>query len=330
MQRVLRVLGAPKVIIMRKIYTLLVFSVITVSLAFGQQEAQFSQNMFNQLSFNPAYAGVRKAICATGLYRQQWAGFKDPDGNNVAPRTYLVSLDLPVRFLHGGMGVTIYNDEIGFERNIGAKISYAYRINIGRGNLAFGAQVGFLDKSVDFAKFNLLDDGDPVFTSQGKESAFLTDYAGGVYYQIPQKFYTGISASMLSQAGGTIGSTDVMNKTHYYLMSGYYFHLAGGSGLVINPSVLVKTDMNSAQYDFNTLLIFNEKYWGGISYRVQDAVAVILGAQIKEFRIGYSYDITLSEMGSAGSGGSHEVMVGYCFKIELEKIRGTYKNARYL
>jgi len=314
---------------MKKLFTLL-FSLIAVSLVFGQQEAQFSQNMFNQLSFNPAYAGVRKAICATGLYRQQWMGFEDPEGNSVSPRTYLVSLDLPVRILHGGMGVTIYNDEIGFERNIGAKISYAYRINIGRGNLAFGGMVGFQDKSVDFSKFKLLDDGDPVFSSKGKESVFLTDYAGGLYYTIPQKFYAGVSASQLSQASGTLGSTEIENKTHYYLMTGYNFSVPGGAGLVISPSLLVKTDMNSAQYDINTLLIFNEKYWGGLSYRVQDAVAVILGMQVKAFRIGYAYDITLSHLGNAGTGGSHEVMVGYCFKIELEKVRGKYKNARYL
>ena len=315
---------------MRKEITLAFGFFILVSMVFGQQEAQFSQNMFNKMSFNPAYAGARKAICATGLYRQQWAGFEDPDGNSVAPRTYLVSLDLPVRVLHGGIGVNIYNDEIGFEKNIGAKLSYAYRVNVGRGDLAFGAQVGFLDKSVDFSKFKLLDDGDPVFMSKGKESVFLTDYAGGVYYQIHEKFYAGVSASLLSQASGTIGSTDVMNKTHYYLMSGYYFSLSGGSAVVLNPSIFIKTDWYSAQYDISSLLIFSEKYWGGLSYRVDDAVAVILGMKFKDFRIGYSYDITLSEMGSAGSSGSHEVMIGYCFKIELEKVRGTYKNARYL
>ena len=273
---------------MKKNITFLLFFLLSVSLAFGQQEAQFSQNMFNKLAMNPAYAGSKKAICATGLIRQQWAGFKDPEGNSVAPRTFLISLDSPVRFLHGGLGATIYNDEIGFEKNTGAKLSYAYRINIGKGNLAFGAQVGFLDKSVDFSKFKLLDDGDPVFMSKGEESVFLTDYAGGIYYQIPDKFYAGISASLLTQAGGTIGSAETMNRTHYYLMSGYNISVSGSSGLVINPSVLVKTDWYSAQYDINTLMIFNDKYWGGISYRVEDAIAVIFGMQYRDFRIGYS------------------------------------------
>ncbi|MCD4679741.1 MAG: type IX secretion system membrane protein PorP/SprF [Bacteroidales bacterium] len=315
---------------MKKNITFLLFFLLSVSLTFGQQEAQFSQNMFNKLAMNPAYAGSKKAICATGLIRQQWAGFKDPEGNSVAPRTFLISLDSPVRFLHGGLGATIYNDELGFEKNTGAKLTYAYRINIGKGNLAFGAQVGFLDKSVDFSKFKLLDDGDPVFMSKGEESVFLTDYAGGIYYQIPDKFYAGVSASLLTQAGGTIGSAETMNETHYYMMSGYNISVSGSSGLVVNPSVLVKTDWYSAQYDISTLMIFNDKYWGGISYRVEDAVAVIFGMQYRDFRIGYSYDITTSDMGTAGSSGSHELMLGYCFKIEVEKVRGTYKNARYL
>lgn len=193
-----------------------------------------------------------------------------------------------------------------------------------------GAQVGFLDRSMDFSKFKLLDDGDPVFTSKGQESVFLTDFAGGLYYKIPNKFYAGVSAIKLSQANGSIGSTEIQNKTSYYLMSGYNFAVSGNSGLVINPSVLIKTDWFSAQYDISTLLIFNEKYWGGLSYRVEDAVAIIIGAQIKDFKIGYSYDVTTSKLSTAGSNGSHEVMIGYCFKIEVEKMRGTYKNARYL
>ena len=92
-----------------------------------------------------------------------------------------------------------------------------------------------------------------------------------------------------------------------------YFRVSGSSGLVINPSVLVKTDWYSTQYDISTLLIFNEKYWGGVSYRVQDAVALIFGMQFKDFRFGYSYDITTSEMSTAGSSGSHELMIGAKF-----------------
>ena len=76
---------------------------------------------------------------------------------------------------------------------------------------------------------------------------------------------------------------------------------------------------------------YNNKFWGGVNYRVQDAVSIIIGMQYRNLNIGYSYDITTSALGSQGrSSGSHEIMIGYCFKIEIEKPRRSYKNTRFL
>lgn len=91
---------------MKRIFTALFFFLISV-LAFSQQEAQFTQNMFTNMAINPGYAGINKQICVTSLFRQQWSGFEDPYGNKGAPQTILLTVDAPVRVLRGGLGVTV-------------------------------------------------------------------------------------------------------------------------------------------------------------------------------------------------------------------------------
>ncbi len=316
---------------MKRTFGLIITLLLTCTAVFSQQEAQFTQYMFNNLSMNPAFAGNKGAICATGLARQQWMGFEDAEGENVAPQTFLFSMDAPIRVLHGGAGITIFNDKLGYENNIGLKLAYAYRFNIADGEMSAGINAGFLNKSIDFSKFKPIESNDPLLTSTSKESAMLIDFAVGVLYKVPNKYYVGLSASQLTQAGGSIGSVEAKLKTHFYITGGYQYVLPSLPSLEIIPSMLIKTDGVSAQYDVTAMAKYNNKFWGGVNYRVQDAVSIIIGMQYRNLNIGYSYDITTSALGSQGrSSGSHEIMIGYCFKIEIEKPRRSYKNTRFL
>lgn len=317
---------------MKKNITFLFFFFVAV-VAFGQQEAQFSHNMFNNMAINPGYAGSNDAICATLLARQQWVGFKDPQGNKGAPQTYLLSVDGAVNPLHGGLGMTIIQDQLGFEKNLGVKLSYAYRLAAGPGTLGIGAQVGFLNKKIDFSKFIAIDPSDPLLASTAKQGNMATDFAIGAFYKIPNKLYFGLSASQLSEADISYGSTLAAPKLarHYYVSAGYYYPLPGNPSLELDPSILIKSDFASTQFDVNALVKYNNQFWGGVSYRVTDAVVILLGMNWKNFHFGYSYDITTSALGSNGrSSGSHEVMVGYCFKIVHEFKPESYKNPRFL
>lgn len=310
----------------------LLFLVFLSSVAFSQQEAQFSHNMFNNMAINPGYAGSNDAICATAIARQQWVGFKDADGNKGAPQTYLFSLDGAVNPLHGGLGMTIFQDQLGFEKNLGVKLAYAYRLSAGPGQLGIGAQVGFLNKSIDFTKFKPIDITDPKLQGQ-KETNMATDFAFGLFYKIENKLYFGLSASQLSQTDVEFSSA-LASPTlarHYYVSAGYYYPLPNNPALEINPSILIKTDFASTQFDINGLLKYNNQFWGGVSYRATDAIVILLGMNYKNFHFGYSYDVTTSSMGASGrSSGSHEVMVGYCFKIIREFQPQSYKNPRFL
>jgi type IX secretion system PorP/SprF family membrane protein len=124
--------------------------IITFSLIFfcfgsvySQQDVQFSHNMFNTMGINPGYAGLRSAICATALARQQWVGFRDSEGNRVSPETYSLNVDAPIPFLKGGAAIGFIQDELGFETNVGVKITYAYHHQMVFGKLGIGAQIGF-------------------------------------------------------------------------------------------------------------------------------------------------------------------------------------------
>ncbi|MBN3035401.1 MAG: type IX secretion system membrane protein PorP/SprF [Bacteroidales bacterium] len=297
----------------------------------SQQEAHWVHNMFNQVAVNPGYAGSMNAICATGLARQQWAGFKDEDGNNVAPETYQLSINSPVNFLHGGLGATILQDKVGFSKELAVKLMYAYRLDMGMGNLGFGLQVGFLNGYIDYSKFKPRETGDLVIENkQGEQSDMLLDFGFGLHYFVPNKFSIGLSSTRLTESESPGDILAYKTKRHYYLNADYDYAWPGNPAILITPSVLVKSDGVKTQFDIAGTLKYNNKVWGGVSYstvRVLDPLAVLIGLSIKDIRIGYSYGIPVS---SIGSGGSHEIMVGYCFKIEFDSGRRSYKNTRYL
>lgn len=312
-----------------------VFFLVLPCFVMAQQEAQFSQYMFNHLGFNPGVAGTNEAICAFGLYRQQWVGFRDTEGNRVAPETYSITVEAPLRFIKGGLGLAVSSDKLGFEKNTMVKLGYSYHLKLGTGVVGLGLMISFNDKSVDFSKLQPVDE-DPILSQLGEESDMLIDGSIGAFYRVPERFYIGISSTQIREAAGkslseSQGETFRLKlKRHYYLTGGYHLTLPRNPEFTITPSLLFKSDGASYQVDLTAMVNYKDRFWGGLSYRYQDAVVVMLGVHYKNIRIGYSYDVTTSSIGGSYSNGSHEVMAGYCFKLEVEKLRQSYKNTRFL
>lgn len=298
---------------------------------FAQQEPQFSHNMFNNMGINPGYAGLRGAICATGLARQQWLGFKDAEDNRLNPETYLLNVDAPLPFLKGGLALGFMQDKLGYENSVGVKLSYAYHIKMVGGKLGIGAQAGFLDKRIDFSQFTPITDGDPALTGSAEETHMFVDFALGGFFQSDSKSWAGLSFSQLRQASGQIGESNHVLKRHAYFTGGYNLSLPGNPAFELMPSVLVKTDLASVQVDVNAMMTYNNRFWGGVSYRLQDAVVFLFGLNFEQISVGYSYDFTTSPLGRRGrSFGSHEIMLQYCFDLDLDKIREIQRNVRFL
>ena len=85
------------------------------------------------------------------------------------------------------------------------------------------------------------------------------------------------------------------------------------------------------QFDVNALITYNKRFWGGVSVRPQDAISLLLGLNLEQISVGYSYDITTSLLGAMGrSYGTHEIMLRYCFELDIDKIQEIQRNIRFL
>ena len=298
----------------------------------AQQEPHFTQYMFNRLSYNPGYAGSNGAICITGFYRNQWLGLDlvDYTGQSTGAssgETMNISFDMPVKFLHGGLGATVISDKIGYYDNTYAKIDYAFRIQLPTGNLSIGLEGQLFNSSLDFSKLYgsddiPVDDGpisgskDPLIQGKAEEKDMLFDLGLGIYYQVPGKVYLGFAASKLME---TKSETMMWNnRRFYYVLAGYEWTVPDYPSWRLMPSALLKTDFKSSssyQLDASLLVEYEHKVWGGVSYRVDDAIMVLTGMTFKDFKVGLSYDIPTSRISTKASG-SLEVFLRWCFKIE--------------
>ena len=287
---------------------------------FGQQDPQFSQNMYNKLYVNPAFAGASGGICGTLLYRNQWTGF---DG---APKTGVLSVDAAVKPLHGGLGLTVMAaDELGFENTLMAKLAYAFRFNLASGELAIGVDAGFLRKSLD-GDFIFNDPGDNVIPTGSVSGSMIPDLGAGLYYN-SDKLYVGASMSHITEGEIDYGDFKTELARHYYGMIGYRIDFS--PSLALTPSVFVKNVASETQVDANANLMINERFWLGGSYRIDDAIIILAGINITpNLRLGYSYDITTSDLQDSSSG-THEVMLGYCHYFK-PKITPILRNVRFL
>ncbi|MBQ0016178.1 MAG: type IX secretion system membrane protein PorP/SprF [Bacteroidales bacterium] len=317
----------------------------------AQQEVQFTQYMFNRLTYNPAYAGSHGAICASLMYRSQWMGLqldnptKDISAGSV-PTDYLFSVDLPIKVLHGGVGLTVLGEKLGYHNNIGINLDYAFRIYWGRGTLAAAIEANVFNSNFEYSQLVGSDDltgdfsnpvtgssSDPLLSSREDASSMLFDLSTGIYYQVPGTYYLGLSIKNL------LGSkSEVLNYTNVrtiYLMGGYDYVLPFHPSFKLKPSLLAKTtQFTSWQLDLSCLLEYQNEFWLGAAYRIDDAVSILGGVNWEKLRVGLAYDLTTSKLGTFKSGrskGTLELYLRYCFKIIIpHEEPSVYRNTRYL
>ena len=291
---------------------------------YAQQEPQFSQNMFNILAVNPGYAGSNNAICANLLYRNQWTGFTG------APKTGLLNVESPVKFLKGGVGLTLFTDELGLDNTFGAKLSYAFHLHIGPGQMGIGLQAGFITKTLEGSRFNaFVNDGTDETIPTTDISGGSPTFALGLFYKT-DLYYIGLSSTQLAESSVGYSKADYNLKRHYYLTGGFSKRLT--SNIELLPSVFFKFDPPVApQVDLNIMAMYNNQFWGGLSYRLidPDALVPMIGVLWNNLKIGYSYDITLQELRGFSSG-THEILIGYCFKMDEKASAQKYRNVRFL
>lgn len=305
----------------KRVLTLLFLSIGFIVKA--QESAHFSQGIFNQAFVNPAYAGSARLFQATGVARMEMTGF---EGN---PKTTLINVNGPIDVLHGGVNLSVYNSELGYYKTPGVNIGYAFRFPLWKGSLSFGLSGGFISASIDNSNWRQPDGGssDPAIPTK-EDGATSPDFGFGAYYN-DDKLFIGLSCMHLLET--KITKTNLASKLPrvYYIMAGYRI-LLGDPNFEIRPSLYVSTDLSIAHYTANAHVFYRNKLWGGVSYRLNEAIVGTVGFELfGGVKVGYSYDF-ITTKARKGAKGSHELLVSYSFTISTEKKKQQYRSVRYL
>lgn len=310
----------------------LLISMLVVNELCAQQAPIFTNYSNSYAVINPGYYGMSEGVNAMATYRNQWAGFKDDvTGEVVSPRTFFMSADMPIRILGGGVGLSIMKDQLGFESNTAVNLGYSYHFDLGMGTLGLGLAFSFNNRAIDFSKAHPLDSNDPVVPT-GEQSDMLFDFNLGLYYMVPETFYVAASTTNLLERKGkalegkSSTSASMVGDRTFYVMAGYEYQFADPR-FMINPSVLMLSDIASTQFNASARLWYNNKFWFGVNYRYQESVDVLVGLVIKGIQISYAYDINTLGLKLPGS---HEVSVSYNFKLDMDKSPRIYRSIRYL
>jgi type IX secretion system PorP/SprF family membrane protein len=314
---------------MKKLNIAFLFLVLIIQPVFSQQDPLSSNYMFNTLTYNPGVAGISGMICATAINRQQWLGFKD------APSTTVFNISAPVSpfRIKSGVGLLVESDNIGFDKDVNLSGSYSYLMDAGSGKLGIGLSLGMLNKTLTPEWYIPSDDahtpasGDPLIP-ENKESYVAFNAGIGLYYKA-EKYYAAFSVTHLNQPEIKFTKGLTYISRHYYLTAGYTLQLSNPS-LELLPSVFAYSDGKAVQFTVTSLIRYNKKVWGGVSYRAGDALIGMVGFELfNGIRLGYAYDFTISDMKKTSSG-SHEFLVNYCFDLNLGKSPMKYKSIRFL
>ena len=281
------------------------------------------------MTFNPGVSGVSGMICATALTRQQWVGFKD------APSTTSFSINAPVKLFHidSGVGLVVESDNIGFNKNINLAGSYSYLMEVGQGKLGIGLMMGMQNITlspswqIPTGESHTPASGDPLIP-ENKESYVTFDASIGAFYKT-DKYYAGLSITHINEPKIKFSKGVSYVSRHYYLTGGYTIQLSNPSFELL-PSVFIFSDGKVTQAAINTLVRYNKKVWGGVSYRAGDSVSGMIGVELYNgIRIGYAYDFPMTDIRKSTIG-SQEFMVNYCFDLSLGKSPMRYKSIRFL
>ncbi len=299
---------------MKKIALFLALIIVLLSInSYAQQDPQYTQYMYNMNVLNPAYAGSKGTLSIGVLGRTQWVGI---DG---APKTFTLAAHAPFGE-KVGLGFSAIVDEIGpvKEQNLFADFSYTIRTS-DVGKLAFGIKAGFTFHNLNEASLIAIDPNDPSIIDFD-DRTFPNFGAGAFYYT--NQFYVGLSLPNILETkhfDRNNGITKASEKAHFFLTSGYVFDVS--ESLKFKPSVMAKAAGGAPlSVDISANFLLKERLELGASYRLDDSISGLISFLVtNDFRLGYAYDYTTSNLGDFNSG-SHEVFLLWDIDLSRDKV----------
>lgn len=283
----------------------------------AQQDAQYTQYMYNTLAVNPAYAGSRGVLSINALHRSQWVGL---DG---APTTQTVNFNTPIG-KRMGIGLSIVNDRIGNGTNqdtyFDAVASYTVPTSK-TGKLSFGIKAGGHALNIDFTQLQNYNNEANTIGLSNIDKKFSPNFGAGIYYHT-DTFYAGLSVPnfLKTEHFDTSTASLAQERMNFYLITGYVFDL--NPNLKFKPAALIKAVSGAPlQVDLSANFMLHEKFTLGAAYRWDAAFSGMFGFQITDqFMLGLAYDKETTELGNTTfNDGSFEVLLRY-------ELRAKYKN----
>lgn len=289
---------------------LLLATIFLSANAHGQQDAQFTQYMYNGLFYNPAFAGKDGGYRFSALHRTQWLNYAGTNGP--APITQLLTGSARIENTKFGLGVNLVNDNIAISTNQELNLSLAYHKRLRRGQLSFGASAGMFSSTLKFDELFSVNP-DPKIPQTGSENQMNFNYGAGVFLD-KIKYYVGFGSRHINQpvfdfAGGSVDN-QLMN--HSYLLAGY--RIKTFAQWTFEPSILLKSvSFNNFSYDLSVIATYSQKVSAGIAFRGEESVSMLVGYSIlrdNSLRLGYAFDLVVSGQ-PAKAPTSHELMLSY-------------------
>lgn len=297
------------------LYLTVVLLMITGNLH-AQHDVHYSMFMFNKLAFNPAYAGSKEVLTFAGHYRNQWQGI---DG---APQTFTFTGHMPLFKKRTGVGLSIIADKIGIVNTYYTDISYAYRVRFDEKSvLSIGLSGQLQYGRLDWRKSDPLDNGDN-FIPDVQSNKLNPNFGLGAYFK-SKDYYVGISIPRILKT--TIYDDNPIEYIGFntfrsaYVMGGFVTRLS--KNVKLQPGVLFTYNPSTPfEMDLNVSLVFLDRFWVGLSYRLEDSVDAIFQFQINEqLKAAVALDFTLTELNNY-SPGSFELMMEYCLIRSGERL----------
>ncbi len=292
-----------------KRFLYLIISLCWALCEYAQQLPQYTQYMLNEMAINPAVAGKDEFADARSNNRYQWSGITD------APRTYMLTVNGPIKAKNMGLGMHLYTDIVGPTRRTGLSFAYAYHIKTGEEtHVSLGLSAGIQQWGIDGDKLILRDAGDENLLTK-YQTSYVPDFGAGIYFHKTKRFYIGLAAPQLYQSPINLyPSVTEKGKlvTHFNLNGAYTFDL--NDDFKLEPSFLVKYAIPAPpKIDVGVRAIYKEMVWLGGAYRHNDAFTALVGYMFNNYLIvGYSYDFTTTAIRKYSTG-THELMLGIHF-----------------
>jgi len=293
---------------MKKLLILVVIALLKVILlptnASAQQDAQYTQYMYNMNILNPAYAGTKEGTLSVSLLgRTQWVGIPG------APQTAVLSAHSSITE-RMGLGLSVLADKIGPVNEQYVFADYSYTIPMGYyDNLSFGVKAGVSMINASLTDLWTVVEDDTSLRSNINN--LQPNFGFGLFY-FSDIYYVGLSVPNLLKTKYLETDeefvTNVSKKSHMFLTGGYVFDLS--YDWQFKPSIMAKATVGTPlSIDASANFLFDERYEVGASYRWDDSVSLLLNAKITDnLRVGYSYDFTTTALNKFNSG-SHEIIL---------------------